>query len=80
MDIYGDWFAVGVRRFVFGNYQVVNNHMDKINKNDLATIVEMLGTILYYPRSTKAEILFGSSSDENIALVDELQAKYYPEI
>jgi len=39
--------------------------------------LEILGTILNYPRWKKAEILFGSATEENIKKVDELQDKYY---
>lgn len=49
-------------------------------EKELQTQIEILGTMLSYPRCTKAEILFGNSSDENIKKVDELQEKYYPEV
>lgn len=40
--------------------------------------VDLLGSMLSYPRSKKAEILFGDISDKNIAKVDFLQKKFYP--
>lgn len=53
--------------------------MNEIKKQEeLQTNIELLGTMLNYPRFKKAEILFGSASDDNIKKVDELQAKYYP--
>jgi len=49
-------------------------------QEELQTNVDLLGSMLSYPRYLKAEILFGNSSDENIKKVDELQEKYYPEV
>ena len=40
--------------------------------------VDLLGSMLSYPRFKKAEILFGDSSNRSIAKVDYLQKKYYP--
>ena len=52
--------------------------MEKLTKEELQTNVELLGTMLNYPRFKKAEVLFGDSSAESIKKVDELQEKYYP--
>jgi hypothetical protein len=40
--------------------------------------VDILGTMLSYPRTEKAKILFGKATAENIKKVDLLQEKYYP--
>ena len=41
--------------------------------------VDILGTMLSYPRTEKARILFGEATPENIKKIDLLQAKYYPQ-
>ncbi len=40
--------------------------------------VDILGTMLFYPRWKKAEMLFGESNERNIAKIDYLQNKYFP--
>jgi len=52
--------------------------MEDFTEDELR-FVDLLGSMLNYPRWKKAEILYGDYSGYNIAKVDFLQDKYYPE-